>query len=311
VTDPSLPVVVCYVAGTGRTGSTLLANLLGQLPDYASVGEVRYVWERGMIEDRLCGCGERFSACPVWQEVVERTRLDPDTPVTEIAAVHDAMLRLRELPRLWRADRATLPGAELAHLERIERLYRAIRDATGASVVVDASKLPTYALLLDLVPSIDLRVLHLVRDPRGVAHSWQRTKELSDGSSRRHMLRQGTARSAALWQVWNRMVERRFGRDPARYVRVRYEDFVAQPRPELEPVVAMTGGDAQELPIAADGTIRLAPTHTVAGNPNRLVRGDVRLAPDDAWSREMPAGRRLVVDGLSVVTNRHYGYPWW
>ena len=46
------PTTVLYVAGAGRSGSTLLDNLLGQIPGFFSAGELRYVWERGLIDGR-------------------------------------------------------------------------------------------------------------------------------------------------------------------------------------------------------------------------------------------------------------------
>jgi hypothetical protein len=59
-------VKVLYIAGSGRSGSTILDNTLGQIDGFFSVGELRYIWERGLIEDRLCGCGERVHQCPFW-----------------------------------------------------------------------------------------------------------------------------------------------------------------------------------------------------------------------------------------------------
>ena len=36
---------VLYIAGNGRSGSTLLGVLLGQIPGFFNVGEVRRVWD--------------------------------------------------------------------------------------------------------------------------------------------------------------------------------------------------------------------------------------------------------------------------
>ena len=79
------PVRVLYVAGTGRSGSTLVSTILGHLPGVFSAGELRFLWLRGVTQDQMCGCGARFSACPVWVDVMADlegrlpvgTRLDP------------------------------------------------------------------------------------------------------------------------------------------------------------------------------------------------------------------------------------------
>src|SRR5690349_13356603 len=59
---------VLYIAGEGRSGSTVLAALLGTYENYVSVGEIRGVW-RAVETDELCGCGLQFSQCPFWTEV--------------------------------------------------------------------------------------------------------------------------------------------------------------------------------------------------------------------------------------------------
>ena len=49
------PVKVAFVSSWSRSGSTLLDLLLGRLPGFWSAGEIRYLWDRGLLEDQLCG----------------------------------------------------------------------------------------------------------------------------------------------------------------------------------------------------------------------------------------------------------------
>src|SRR4051794_38468775 len=62
---------IVYIGGTGRSGSTLLARLLSGVPGVVAVGELRYVLDRGMTQDHLCGCGRPFRACPFWHDVFQ------------------------------------------------------------------------------------------------------------------------------------------------------------------------------------------------------------------------------------------------
>ena len=65
--SPSCPVTPrsgFSMSGTGRSGSTIVANALGALDDAVSVGESALPWERGITENRLYGCGQRFANCP-------------------------------------------------------------------------------------------------------------------------------------------------------------------------------------------------------------------------------------------------------
>jgi hypothetical protein len=47
-------VPIVYVAGADRSGSTLLGMLLGNLAGTISVGEMRHLWSRGVLNDELC-----------------------------------------------------------------------------------------------------------------------------------------------------------------------------------------------------------------------------------------------------------------
>src|SRR6185312_10881028 len=63
---------VLYIGALGRSGTTVLERVVGQLPDACSVGELVHLWRRGILDDERCGCGERFSACEFWTEVGTR-----------------------------------------------------------------------------------------------------------------------------------------------------------------------------------------------------------------------------------------------
>lgn len=302
---------VLYVAGWGRSGSTLLDRLLGQVPGVFSTGEVRDIWQRGVVENRLCGCGTAFHDCEVWRRVGEAafggwSQLD----------VTDAQeLRLR-LDRPWSPPRVL--GSRLApeldaDVERyvgfLEALYGAIASVTGARLIVDSSKIPTYALLLRRVPRMDLRALHLVRDPRGVVHSWQKRVVRADAGGRDEMLRYGAASASARYMLYNSLTHG-LAALGVPYRRLRYEDLIASPREEVARVLAFAGlatpGDA--LGFIGEGEAELGPNHTVDGNPMRLSLGKVPLRADTAWRTEMEPGTRALVTALTAPLLAAYGY---
>ena len=92
------------------------------------------------------------------------------------------------------------------------------------------------------------------------------------------MGRESPLKSAVLWDVWNAAAQWCWRRTTDRYVRVRYEDFVADPAAALRPVLTMLGSTA-EVPVRPDGRVEIAESHTVAGNPNRMPPGRSRSRP--------------------------------
>ena len=63
-------VKVLYIAGSGRSGSTILDRILGQLDGFFSVGELCNLWDRGLLAHRKCGCGVPVDQCPTWTGIL-------------------------------------------------------------------------------------------------------------------------------------------------------------------------------------------------------------------------------------------------
>jgi UDP-N-acetylglucosamine transferase subunit ALG13 len=303
---------VLFVAGWGRSGSTLLDRLLGQVPGTFSVGEVRDIWHRGVIENRLCGCGASFHDCEIWSEVGKEAFGGWEhLNLREVTRLRSRLDRPWAVPSVLTSKASPTRDADVgAYVGYLERLYDAIHRVTGASVIVDSSKIPTYALLLRQVPNIDLRILHLVRDPRGVVYSWQKQVVRADGGGRDEMLRYGVASASARYLFYNGLAHgmRALG---SSYRFVRYEDLIADPLGTLRGTLAFAGlpSDAQTLSFLHGRSADLGPNHTVDGNPMRLQTGPIELRPDEAWREGMDPRQRSVVTGLTSPLVAWYRYP--
>ncbi len=294
---------VLYVAGTGRSGSTLLARILDRTDGVFAAGELRYVWQRGIVDDRVCGCGEPFSRCPFWTEVLDRAfggRAGVDTD--EVLAAQRALTRLRHVPRLVVGRKLCTP----AYVDALSRLYRAVADTAGCELIVDSSKLPSYGFVLEAVPNVDVRTVHLVRDPRGTAYSWSRAKSLPDGDGR--MQQMSTLKSSTLWLAWNAAAPALF-RDSDRYCVIRYEDLVARPREVVDGILTFAGHRGNGAAFVGERTVSLDRSHTVAGNPNRLESGPVELRADQAWTKALGRGRRAMVTAITTPLLGRFNYP--
>jgi hypothetical protein len=306
------PVRVLYIGGWGRSGSTLLDRMLGTALGFFTAGELREVWYRGRLENRLCGCGQTFHDCPFWKDVGERAFGGWDTE----DARQRAEQRMR-LDRPWHLPLLLQPGLWPAYRRRhadygevLGKLYRAIADASEAPIIVDSSKIPTYAMLLARAPGIDLRMLHLVRDPRGVAYSWQKQVRRVDGGNTDDMYRYGVASTIVRYDMYNGLTQTA-GRVSTPYLRIRYEDLVARPLETLRAIGVFAWDSPVVEPGDLDsGMIEFADDHTVDGNPIRFQRGAVALELDDAWRRQLDARSRRSVTVGTAPFLINYRYPW-
>jgi sulfotransferase family protein len=307
------PVRVLYIGGLGRSGSTLLDRMLGQIPGFFSGGEIRDLWQRSLKENLLCGCGEPFRTCPVWKEIGRQAyggwdNIDPDEVLALMRSVdRHALLPLLVKPGLWP------PFAR--KLERytaiLAPLFRAIRDVGGGATIIDSSKAPSTAFLLRHVPGIRLSAVHLVRDSRGVAYSWTKKIARPDAPGREmYMHRFQPPRIAFRWMTRNVMMEM-LGRMGVPEVRVRYETLIREPKEELARVLDGLSEplEQRDLSFISDGNVSLRPNHTVMGNPMRMDHGRVQLRIDEQWRTAMARKYRGIVTVLTKPLLRRYGYP--
>lgn len=312
---------VLYFTGSGRSGTTVINNILGQLEGAFACGELRYLWRRGVTENHLCGCGRTFAECPVWVSIMASPGRpgidgpgDDDTPMTteEASAIATRLLQrlsVRRVPAML-ARRAIGRTAVPAHPddETIAWLYRSIASQHEGAVIVDSSKLPPYGLLLGQLPGLEVFHLHVVRDARATAFSWQRTKlALDHAGGEQAMPKLVFWKSSLLWAWWNSLSVLLWRRD-RNYLRVRYEDFVAAPQQTIERIGERVGLSLHELPFESPTSVRIAQTHSVAGNPSRHSTGIVQIRPDDEWRSAMPARDRRLVTAITAAVLVGFGY---
>ncbi len=305
-------VKVLYIAGWGRSGSTILDNVLGQIEGFFSVGEINYVWERNVIENRLCGCGLPFRQCGVWPGIFYEAYGGIDrVDAREMIQLRDGGLRIRHVPLLFSTRGRRLLGTRLKPLAaRLGRLYETIRASGENRVIVDSSKTPLYGYELAMTPEADLYVVHLVRDPRAVAYSWLRKKFQSDTGA--YMPRYGAVESALAWSAWNLLTEPFRRLCPDRYLRLRYEYLVEEPREAVVRILDLLGEEPPDLPFGKQREVELQTNHTVGGNPSRFRTGRVELRLDEEWRSGMKPADKSLVTALTwplLLRYRYLGLP--
>jgi hypothetical protein len=297
--------VVVYVAGSGRSGSTLLERTLGEMPDFVNVGELIDLFRRVAPRNERCGCGRPFTDCPFWTQVGASAFGGWDAGLLEATQqLQRKVVRQRHLLRLLAGRRAGKDfwDAVNSYGEIYARLYRAIAAQAGARYVVDASKWPVQALALSLA-GLDVRVIHLVRDVRGVAHSLAKPDVARPHATAGIdvMWHVGPASAAARWVACQSEADLLSRRGIA-VARLRYEDFVRQPRRGITRALGelRISATASQLAHIGDGRISLGPSHGLSGNPSRFAAGQVTLRVDEIWRDEMSRRDRAVVTAIGL-----------
>jgi hypothetical protein len=295
-----------YIAGYGRSGSTVLATVLGNHPEIASIGEACFLPDDWPNPGRVCACGRSYADCARW------------------SGLHDIMGDPSALHRLRRVE--TIRGFPRLLLgltsSKDRQLYRSfhrsvlrhVRELSHKPIILDSSKSAWLsmgrALALDRIAGEEVFVLHLVRDGRATLRSllltgsnWQ-----MEGHSARSIL--PGIRAVVGWLGANlgaSLMRYRLGKK--RYLRVRYEDFLDHPEQELSRIGEFIDVEVDDLVARLRRGERFEVDHMVGGNRVRFERAvAVTRSPAAGAQGTLDRRHRLLFALLGRWLNVRYGY---
>ncbi len=297
-----------YICGWGRSGSTVLELLMQHQFGVVPLGEFYRIFDFGIKKDTILGCGHSFSDCEFWRNT--RSALLKTESSETIDLEMKEWFRIRNLPRFfWWRLRGRQPSQFKDVIARFSGIYRIVSSENPQAVLLDSSKSPVFGYAISFLSEIELHVIHLIRDGRAVAHSWQREKY--SPALEGYLPMYHPAKSAFEWSFRNLIaLGLRFFSDS--YSLVRYETLASDPVGVLSKLGKQIGIEPVRPEEA--GSFELLKNHTIGGNPMKFAGKQVSVKIDDEWKRAMKIRYRLIVGLLAFpcllmfgyVTNRFY-----
>lgn len=255
---------VVYVVSRGHSGSTLLDLLVSTHSQVISTGEAKMLYHH---PNKRCTCGAAsWEACPFWSAVDRRLQADSGSGLADIPLDSD------DLSDFARANRA---------------FFSAVHAVSGKRMLLDSSKSITRLEKL-LVSGLDVRSIHLLRDPRGVVYS-----NVKKG---RKVMRY--CRSYVREHLHAAYVLRGHP-----HIEVTYEELAREPRRELERIVRFLGLEPE--PERFDEWRKLV-RHNYGGNKMRFGESDeIRL--DESWRSGLRANQKLWIRASTFPARFRHG----
>lgn len=302
---------VC-VPGSPFTGSTLLGTLLNTHPDCASIGAAVGLIRRVDLSTYSCSCGKRYRECEFWNDIAART-LALGYPVnvfetgfwnTHLRLSKNRLLNAVLVRSLGWGQLNDLRDAVVRRVPRARRaitsmgwhtwaLASAVLERTGKTVFIDTARDHQRPKYLAAHPSLDLKVIHLTRDPRGNSASIMKHSGVD------------VAAAARQWRHYNVEAARiRRYLPPGAWLSLRYEDLCADPGGVLDQISGFLGVDRAG---AGDGA-REHDNHII-GNKMRL-KGIGEIREDRSWQTRFNDADLAVIARIAGSTSRSLGYDW-
>ena len=294
-----------------HSGSTLLTFLLNIHQEICSVAEPCVVGEKIPVrwekKSGTCSCLKPYYSCSFWNRLLAGLAARGYT-LNSPDYLQYKIFKNKLMDRVHLKSYTSQKLLVLYHL--LSRLFKhkkrqmdrftgtfvdVMFDITGSSVYLDASKSPNYLLHLKNNPYLDLYVINLTRDGRGVLNSWLKLKKYAGFSFTR------------CFQHWAQIERRRhslLSRIPReRVFDIPYEVLCQAPLERLNDILHFLGLDSVEMV-----NYKTDVEHHFFGN--RMRRNDVvEIKLDEKWKRELSAENLELFDKLGGKQyNRRNGY---
>lgn len=250
---------IIYIAGDGRSGSTLLELILSNDPCTISIGEAYRFWFRYYEGESTCGCSENISDCEFWDAIHKDLSTikgyDPRLIWNQI----QYLLKFKNRHRI----KTILHQEEYKLLKTVViRFYSKVYELANVTYIIDNSKSTGWLLILfELIPN-ELVIIHLERNLEAVANSWKSRVKLPEYSNKTvWMPRKSIWTSMKTWLKIKYTM--RYFKKSINYNFLSYESFINNPNVFITEMMT-------KLNLSIDfNNLSYPYNHSIGGNPMR------------------------------------------
>lgn len=251
---------IIYIAGDGRSGSTLLDAILSNIEGSISVGECNRYWVRYPENESHCACASLMQDCSLWSKV--EARLKAQFPDYDAVSFEKKVKELQYYKNFKNIPSLIQKGGWLHFTAVVKAFYTAIAEISESSCIIDSSKSMPWGYLLQHLDGFDVRVIHLERNLLAVGNSWKKTIRLPEYTDREvFMPKKGNRLIAKTW-LKTKLMGRTLKKQQ-NYTFVRYESLCNDPAKALEKIQLLI---EESIPMK---NLQLYPNHAIGGNPMR------------------------------------------
>lgn len=288
---------VVYIASLGHSGSTLLDKILGSYKNNFSVGELNfwdfYINTENHNGDKIyhdfktCSCGSKVINCEFWKKILKKRKY---------------LVNTRELKN----ERRSILGFFLFPWKKIENIsisnndyffllkdiyYENLKFNKNFNYIVDSSKFRNKLVQLIQDKKIDLKIIFLIRDGRGVSYSYEKNEN-------KNFI------WANLYWIWTNLILYKIVKKSKRkFIIFNYDNFAKNPNKNIQKLENFLNLDLSNYVRNINKTVY----HNIAGNNMRFKKFK-GIKYDQKWKREFPLFKKIIVNIISFIPNKYFNY---
>lgn len=263
---------IIYLLGAGRSGTTLLTTVLNNHPKILALGEMHQFLDYVKF-NKDCSCGEELINCPFWRTILKDLDLSK-LKKQELVDLSNRLEKHYNIP-LHLIKRTPNPK----YKDVIEMTFGVLKKNVAEEWLLDSSKYISRYLLLRKNKNLHIKGIYLVRDVRGVIHSFNKKVQTPKEPL-----------SAILYYMLINLWAQFITIFDSRIIRIRYEDFVNNPDEILEILELHIFEKNLTSSKVRDKIFKIP--HIIAGNRLRSQK-ELIIKKDMAWNKDISRNRQI------------------
>jgi len=269
-----------YIMGAGRSGTTALATFLGNSRDIFNAGELHHFFNH-LAEKEKCSCGEELLNCKFWKQVIERL---PENFINE-ADIIASENRIQEFHKAIPEHLFNLKDKNVNHnyLERQDKLLNSIAENTEKTKIIDSAKYIGRALALYRSGKVKMKIIYMVRDPRGVAWSM----------NTRWLMHKGLLETVIYYLFINYFASFTFIFLPKEnIIKINYEELINQPLETFAKLEDFLAVDLSDIKDKIKNNDDFLMGHIIGGNRIKSNK-TIKFSRDIEWIEQMTTFHKI------------------
>lgn len=264
---------VLYLLGAGRSGTTMLTTVLNNHPEIFAVGEMDQFLDY-VKDNKDCSCGEDLTECVFWSQILKDLDVD-EINSEETVNFSNRMEKHYMIPRHLLKRR---PNSEYSEI--IDKIFGALDRNVSKPWLLDSSKYIARYLLLRKNKNLRVKGIYMVRDVRGVIHSFGKNVQ----TPKKPLPAIAYYVLVNLWGLFVSLID-------SKVIRIRYEDFVNDPEAIISKLEKHIFNESKTESKLYDQAFDIP--HIIAGN---RLRSEKRLVikKDVAWKSNISRPKQVL-----------------
>lgn len=261
--------------GAGRSGTTLLATILGGSSSIITLGELHQFLDY-VLEGKECSCGERLKECNFWEPVI--SKLFKQYSTNELLEFNDYCKKIESHNRIL----SSLFFKYSKYISFQENLFKIIEELYPSTTFLDSSKYISRYLQLRRMEDVSVKAIYTVRDVRGVINSFGKQVQTPKGSI-------ATIIYYKLINFFGQIIH--WNASPKGSLKLKYEDFVNQPTQSFQKIASFINIPLQDVITKLEQNKSFSMPHIIGGNRMKSAT-TITLKNDDAWKTNISRGKQ-------------------